>query len=172
MPQSADIVYTLTTYTGSDGVTSLGGTATSTVVPGTLHGLFHYVSPETAGGTDTPNLQTVYRAIDVKNLTGTDTLYAAVAYIDTATTSTSTAVSIALDSSTQAIANEYTAPSGGTLSAWYTEAVATSKATGLLLGDMAPGAVKRIWLRRIVTPTATKLTPDAGQLTVTGGTAS
>lgn len=138
---------------------SLGGDISATQVPAGLHNLFDAVSPEEAVAGDIE-----YRAIDIKNTNVTETLYGAVAYISTETTSASSTVEIGLDATTQSVANESTAPGGVAFSA------PTSKATGIALGDVAAGATKRLWLKRTITAGAVKLSSDAGALTVEGGT--
>lgn len=139
---------------------SLGGLVSTTQVGGSLHGLFNYVTPDEAVAGSNK-----YRAIEVKNTNVTDTLYGAVIYIAADTTSASTTIAIGYDSvGTQSIINEDTAPAAVTFSTPLT------KVTAISLGDMAPGAVKRIWLKRTVTAGAVKLPSDTGQLIVTGGT--
>lgn len=58
------------------------------------------------------------------------------------------------------IANENTAPTGGT--------VGTFGKGVLTIGDMAPGTVKGIWLRRTVTASTGAITGDGGSLRITG----
>lgn len=142
--ESNNLVFRLTGGTGNtDPNASLGGAISNTVVSGALHGLFDYVSPEEAALVSPGDIE--YRAIDVLNTHGTDTCYGAVAYISTpASPSGDNTIAVGYDSTgTQTIANEDTAPSAPVI----TFSVATSKATGVALGDIAPGATKRIWVR-------------------------
>lgn len=158
---SGDIKFYLTGgAANTDPNLSLGGAVSATQVSGALHGLFDAVSPEEATAGDME-----YRAIEVKNTNPADTLYAASLYISGETTSVDSQVLVGLDATTQSVANESTAPAGVTFSA------PTTKATGIALGDIAPGASKRIWLKRVITAGAAKLAGDAGQIAVTGGTA-
>lgn len=137
---------------------SLGGVMSNTVVSGALHGLFDYVSPEEAAA------DTEYRAIDVLNTHGTDTCYGAVVYISIpASPSGENTIAVGYDSTAQLMGDESTPPPGVTFS------VATSKATGVLLGDgiIGPGAAKRIWVRWAVISAAKGLA--TAQIKVEGG---
>lgn len=157
---ASDIKFYLTGgVANADPNASLGALTSTTQVSGALHGLFDAVAPDEATAGDSE-----YRAIDVKNTNVADTLYGAVAYITTETTSASTAIQIGLDATTQSVANESTAPAGVSFSA------PTTRATGIALGDIAPAVTKRLWLKRVVTAGAGKLASDAGQVTVAGGT--
>jgi hypothetical protein len=62
------------------------------------------------------------------------------------------------------IPNKDTAPAG--ITSWVTPSTA---ATGLTLGDLPPGYVKGIWIRRHAT-NSSLLTEDGGVLAVTGST--
>ena len=140
---------------------SLGGVRSNTEVSGSLHGLFDVVSPEEASAGDVE-----YRFIWAKNNNVTETLYNAFLYISAETTSSDTNVALAYDSvGTQTIANENTAPSSPAL----TFSTATTKLTGISLGDLAPGVAKMICLRWTVIAGALKLDVDAGALVITGG---
>lgn len=157
---ASNIVFQLTPSGNSTPALSLGGSAGGSQISEALHGLFDSVSPIEATAGDVE-----YRAIDVKNTSVADTLYGAVAYILSQTSSPDDAVDIAFDATgTQTIADETTAPIGLTFSA------PTSAATGIALGDMAPAATKRLWLRRTITAGAAQAT-SAGTLAVAGGTA-
>lgn len=143
---------------------SLGGIISNTQVSTSLHGLFDKVTSEEAAAGDIE-----YRAIFVKNTHVSETGYDAVLYVSSETTSVSTTIAVAYDSGgSQTVANENTAPSSPTL----TFSTPTSKATGIALGDIAPAATKMIWLRRTITAGATKLSGDAGQITVVVGSAT
>ena len=146
----------------SDPNLSLGGTRSTTQVGTALHQLFDTVSPEEATAGDVE-----YRAIDIVNTNVIDTLESAFLYISLETGSTSSTVALGYDSvGTQSAANESTAPTDVTFS------TPTSKATGIALGNIAAnGGSKRFWLRRTITAGAAKHAADAGQLSITGGTA-
>lgn len=145
---------------------SLGGAVgTVTLMSAAVNGFFAIVSPEEAAGTVT---YVKYRAIDVKNINVTDTAYGAYLYIDAETTSANTTVALAYDTGIQSVVNENTAPSAPTL----TFSTPMSKSAGIYLGDIAPLATKRIWLRRTITPTAAKLANDLGTLAVECGIAA
>jgi len=158
--QASNIVFRLTPSGNSDPVLSLGGSAGGSQISAALHGLFDAVSPAEALAGDVE-----YRALDVKNTSNIDTLYAAVIYVDTITSGASDEIALAYDATgTQTIANENTAPIGLTFSA------PTTAATGIVLGDIAPLATKRIWAKWTVTAGAGTVT-TSGSITVAGGTA-
>ena len=142
---------------------SLGGVTSSVQVGAAIHDLFDSVTPEEATAGDTE-----YRAIDIVNTNPTDDLEQAYLYISGETTSANSTIALGYDAAgTQSVANESTAPGGGV-----TFSAPTTKATGIALGDIAAnGGKKRVWLRRTITAGAAKLAGDAGQLSVTGGTA-
>lgn len=157
---ASDIKYYYTgSGTSSAPGSSLGGANTNYVLATTLEKLFDVVTPEDAvAGT------IEYRALDVKNDNSSDTLFDAFLWVSLETTSVSTTVAYAYDSAgTQSIVNETTAPTSVTFS------TPTTKATGISLGDMAPGDRRRIWLKRTVSAGAAKTT-DTGTLIVGGGT--
>lgn len=157
-----DLKYYLTPTGNSDPVASLGGSGQGSEIGSGIHNIFDRVTPAEASAGDIE-----YRAIDVKNVNATDTLYDAVVWVSTETSSASTTVALAYDSAgTQSVVNESTAPSSPALSF----SAPTSKATGIALGDMAAGVAKRIWLRWTVTAGAAGTASDAGELKVGGGT--
>jgi len=154
--------YYLNPTSNSDPNLSLGGSGEGSEIGSGIHALFDRVTPAEASAGDIE-----YRSCSVKNTNPTDTLYDAVVWISTETSSTDTTVALAYDSTgTQSVVNESTAPSSPALSF----STPTSKATGIALGDMAPAAVKRIWLRRTVTAGAAGSASDAGALSIGGGT--
>lgn len=160
-----DIKYRLSGGTSNtDPKLSLGGVISNTEVSTAKHGLFDYAKPEEA------EIGSVkYRCVFVKNVHVSETLSDAVLYMSLETTSSYTTIDIAYDSTgTQSVVNENTAPSSPVL----TFSKPTSKATGIALGNIAPGATKMIWERRTVTAGAVKLVGDTGQLMVVGGTAT
>ncbi len=158
---AGDIKFYLVPSANADPDASLGGVGIGSEIGAAIHNIFDRVSATEAVAGDIE-----YRAIGVKNTNVTDTLYDAVVWISTETSSTDTIIALAYDATgTQSVVNESTAPSAPALSF----STPVSQATGIALGDMAPAAVKRIWLRRTVTAGAAKAT-DAGALSVGGGT--
>lgn len=157
---SADIKFYLTPNGNSDPEASLGGAGYGDEVLETIHEVFAQVSAveATAGSVK-------YRAIGVMNTNATDTLFDAVLYISSETSSVDDTVAVAYDAGTQSVGDEDTAPSAPVLSF----STPLTKDAGIALGDIAPGTLKRIWLRRTVTAGASSGT-SAGELTVAGGT--
>jgi hypothetical protein len=170
---ASDIVKRLSVVTASAGDTtastpaaSLGDqVATTVITDATLNNLFDDVSgAEAAAGVID------YRCIFILNNHATLTLTTATIAILSQTAGGGT-IDIATDNigpvakgsaSAQAatIANETTAPTG----------VSAFGAGPLALGDLAPGQVKGVWLRRTVTAGASALNPDGVILRVTGDT--
>jgi len=143
---------------------SLGGAISTTeVVDNTLHNLFDKVSGAEASAGDTE-----YRLFYVKNTHATLTLQSAKIYIDTNTPSTDTSVEISVatetGSPTQTIANENTAP------ATQTFVTAAGVGNALTIGDLAPGVVKGIWIKRIVGSSATAYANDSVVIKTYGDT--
>ena len=173
---ASDIVYRLSTTAGSAGDTttstgagSLGKYAsTSVITTATLNNLWDDVSGAEASAGDIE-----YRCIFVLNNHATLTLQNAQVYIASQTAGGGTvdmgldptAISAKGSASAQAvtIANESTAPAGVTFSS-------PSSGSPLAIGDIAPGQVKGIWLRRTVTAGAGALNPDGVVISVTGDT--
>ena len=160
--QTTDIIIRLSGGAGNtDPNASLGGAPSNTAAAENLHSLFDYVNP-----TEAETGESEYRAIDIKNAHATETYYGAIVYISPQTTSANTSIAIAYDSTgTQTIATENDAPSAPTLS--FT--APADRANGILVGDIVAAGTKRIWVKRIVDPTAAKLAGDACQLTIEGG---
>jgi hypothetical protein len=167
----SDIVYRLSVAaaagdtTAGTPATSLGDQLSTTVItPASLQNLFDNVSgAEAAAGT------VEYRCFFVLNNHATLTLEGAKVDLTSQTAGGGTiafgldpaAVSAKGSGSAQAaaVANEATAPSG-----------VTFNTTQQVIGDMAPGTVKAIWLRRTVTAGAGALNPDGVIMTVSGDT--
>lgn len=144
----------------ADPAASLGGVISSVqFTDNSAQNLFNNVTPaEAAAGS------VKYRALTFKN-TSAFTAYAASIYISLETPSPNTTIAIAYDSTgTQSIADEDTAPTGLSFS------TPISFATAIALGDMAAGAVKRIWFKRTVTAGAASVA-DSSKWTVTVGNA-
>lgn len=169
---SADIVFRLSVAaaagdtTAGTPATSLGDqVSTTAITTAQLQNLFDNVSGAEASAGDVE-----YRCLFVLNNHATLTLEAATITIQSQTAGGGT-IDIALDNiavstkgsaSAQAatIANESTAPTG----------VGTFGAGPLTIGDIPPGQVKGVWLRRTVTAGASALNPDGVVLAVTGDT--
>lgn len=140
---SSDIQYRLSGgAANADPAASLGG-AISSVAAGTNY--FDDVpSAEAAAG------DVEYRCIYVRNGHASLPLIGAKAFIASNTPSASTDAAIGLGSSAiggteQAVANENAAPASVAFSS------PADFASGLVIGDLAPGATKAIWVRRTVT---------------------
>lgn len=163
---ASDIVFRLSVVTASAGDTtastpaaSLGDqVSTSAITTATLNNLWDDVSGAEAAAGDIE-----YRCIFILNNHATLTLLGSNVYI-TSQTSGGGTITIGLDTtaisakgsaSAQAvtIANESTAPSGVTFSS-------PTSGSPLTIGDLAPGQVKGIWLKRDVTAGASALNPD------------
>lgn len=174
---SSDIKFRLSVVTASAGDTtastpaaSLGDqVATTEITTAQLQNLFDNVSgAEAAAGT------VEYRCLFILNNHATLTLESPVVFINSQTAGGGT-VDIGLDttaisakgaSGAQAvtIANETTAPAGVTFS---------SPTTGSPLslgGNLAPGQVKGLWLRRTVSAGAAATNPDGVIIDVRGDT--
>lgn len=140
---------------------SLGGvTSTTEFQNNVLENLFASIPPQEAlvGSVK-------YRAIDLKN-TSALLAYDGILYINGETTSTYTKIDIGIDSGTQTIADEDTAPASPAI----TFSHPLSFATGLSLGNVAAGGKVRLWFRRTVTAGATSLASDSGNILISFGT--
>jgi osmotically-inducible protein OsmY len=148
----SDIILRLTTSAGAAGDTnaqpnanaSLGKYTSTTKVPfGTLFD--DVTASENAAGTVN------YRAIDVLNNHATLVLRGALVYLGYISSTANVALAVdnvgpvAKTASVQgsSIANETTTPAG--VGAFSTPTDAT---TGLALGDLSPGQIRRVWIRR------------------------
>lgn len=139
---------------------SLGGAVSANAAAGNI---FDAVSgAEAAAG------RIEYRCIYYKNEHPTLTLIGAKAFIQANTPSESTDAAIGLGAAAiggteDSVANESTAPAGVAFSS------PSSFGTGLVIGDLAPGATKAIWMRRTVTAGA-PLATDGFTVRVQGDT--
>jgi len=146
--------------------TSLGDQVSTTqITDATMNNLFDDVSgAESAAG------DVEYRCIFVLNNHATLTLQNATVAVQSQT-SGGASIDIATDNiavsakgsgSAQAatVANENTAPTG----------VSAFGAGPLALGDIGPGQVKGVWIRRTVGAGTSALNPDGGIIRVTGDT--
>lgn len=143
---ASDLVMRLSGGSGNtDPNASLGGAKSSTAVTdNTLNNVWDNVS-----GDETTAGDTEYRCVYVHNGHGSLTAYSTKIWIDTDTTSTSTAIYLGLGSSAvngteQTVANESTAPS----SVSFTQ---PGVGTELSIGDVPFGQHKAVWIKRIVT---------------------
>jgi hypothetical protein len=146
---------------------SLGGAKSSVeIVDATLQNLFDNISGAEASAGDTE-----YRCFYVHNAHATLSLQNAVAWIQTNTPSTSTAINIgagtaAINATEQTVANESTAPSGVSFSAAANEGAAIS------LGTIPAGQHKAIWVRRVVDAAAAAYDNDGATIRIKGETAA
>lgn len=176
--QASDIVFRLSTKSGSAGDTtsstpaaSLGKYASTTVMSAGANGLFDDIS-----GAENAASTVDYRCVFVLNNHGSLALQNAVVYVS-AETAGGASVAIAVDNiaasakggaSAQAddIANETTAPdAAGAFS------TPTTAGTGLSLGTINAGYVKGVWVRRTAANSAA-LDNDGFTLAVAGDTAA
>jgi hypothetical protein len=165
---SSDINYR---YSGgssnSNAAASLGGVKSSvSITSATLNNLFDNVTGDEASSGDTE-----YRCLYIHNAHATITWESVVVWIDTNTPSTDTTIEIALGSSAvsgteQTIANESAAPTGVTFSA------PASKGAGLSIGNLVAGASKALWIKRIVSASASAYNTDSVILRAEGDTSA
>jgi hypothetical protein len=151
----------------SDPNASLGGVVSSVeITDNTLHNLFDKVSGDESSAGDTE-----YRAFFVKNNHGTLTLENAYAWVLTNTPggdSVEIGKEASSGSSKQTIGNESTAPSSPTI----TFAACATKGAGLSLGNLAPGVVYMIWVKRIVPASCAVYDNNYFEIKVEGDTAA
>jgi hypothetical protein len=147
---------------------SLGGVISTTEVnlTTTLHNLFDQVSSAESSAGDTE-----YRCFYVKNNHGSLTLQGAKVWIETNTPSGDTTAEIALGTSAvngteQTIGAEGTAPSGTSFS------TAAGEGNALTIGDIPFGQHKAIWVKRIVSASASAYNNDGVTIRVRGDTAA
>ena len=151
----------------TDGTGSWGGVKSTTeLTSGKLHDLFDLVNASEALVGDTE-----YRAIYIQNTHASLTLSSAVVWIVSSTTSADTTISIGegtggTSSAITSTANENTAPSGVS----FTEP--TTKATGVVLGNIAAGAWRGIWIRRTVAVSTVAYSSDTATIRIEGDTAA
>ncbi len=168
MPITAtDIVFRLSGgASNASGDASLGGALSSNAVSSSVNALFDYVSGDESAAGDTE-----YRCIYVRNSHASLTLYGTKVWVASNTPSSDTEAAIGLGTSAvngteQTVANENTAPTGVTFG------LAANEGAALSIGDLAPGAHKAIWVRRVVTAGAAAYNNDGMTLTVKGDTAA
>jgi len=161
---ATDIKFYLTGGAANSNVNaSLGGTTSSVeITTAVLNNLFDNISAAEALAGDNE-----YRAIAVKNTHATDTLYSAKIWGDGSVEGSGyTYLNLAVDSGTQSVADESTAPSAPSLSF----DVYPVEGNSLSLGDIAAGAQKRIWIKRSCNAAAAAYSADLVTLTVKGQT--
>ena len=143
---SADIQYRLSGgATNTDPHASLGGGVSSTDVASTI---FDNVSSAEAASGDTE-----YRCVYVRNDHISLTLVSPRIWIQANTPSGDTAVEIGLGTSPvngveQTVVDENTPPVGTVFSS------AANEGAGLVLGHLAPGGTRAVWIKRIVNAAA------------------
>lgn len=167
---SGDIEYRLSggsSNTDVDG--SVGGAISSTeVTSGALHNLFDVVSSSEASAGDTE-----YRCIYViNNYSGSPIIQAQniLTFIQSATPSSDSELSLGLsaqgiDTTATAVADESSAPAGVTF-------YASSASPNILsLPDMNPGQYIGVWIRRVISSSASAYTNDGATIRTTFDTA-
>lgn len=176
---ASDIKFRLSTTSGSVG-NSVAGTianalgkyvSTTDIADGVLNNLFDDVS-----GSENAALDVEYRCVFVYNSHATLTYQNAVVWMDSQVAGgadaaigvDTTAASAVNSASAQAlqVADENTAPAGVTF-----QTTPVSRATALALGNIGPGQVKAVWVRRSATNSA-PIASDGLTLAVSGDTAA
>lgn len=141
---------------------SLGGAISVNAVSATIHQFFDRVTGAEAAAGDIE-----YRCLYIKNSHSTLTLYGATVWISTNTPSGDTTVAIglgtaAVSATEQTVATEQDAPSAVSFSS------PSSYGAGLVIGDLAAGAYKAVWVRRTVTAGAAAYNNDGATISVQG----
>lgn len=176
---ASDIQFRLSVASGSAG-NSVAGTpggslgpwvSTTSLTDATLNNLFDDVS-----GSENAALDTEYRCIFIYNAHATLTYQNVVVWLDSQVAGGAD-VSVAVDTTAASavnatvaqslsVANENTAPTGPAFST-----TATSKATGLVVGNIPASSVRAIWIKRTATNSA-PLSNDGAVIAVSGDTAA
>jgi hypothetical protein len=169
---TTDIKYRLSVVTASAGDAVAGTPAgalgdqfsTTIITPASLHNLFDVVTgAEAAAGV------VDYRCFFVHNDHATLTLVAATAKL-TSQTALGGTIAFGLDPTAISAKNSASAQAVTIASETVAPAGVTFNTTDQLIGDMAPGTVKAIWLRRTVTAATAAINPDGVLMTVQGDT--
>ena len=135
---------------------SLGGVASSEEVSGTpLNNLFDDITPAEAEAGCTE-----YRAISIYN-SGNATAVGIELWFESQTTSEDTAVTCGVDSGTQDIANETTAPDDPAI-----DFTAPTSGSPLSLTDIAASGARRLWIKRVCDALATNHNDDEFELAI------
>ncbi|MFW0778493.1 MAG: hypothetical protein ACN2B6_12330 [Rickettsiales bacterium] len=168
---STDVEYRLSGGgSNTDPDAALGGVMSSTeITSGSLHNLFDVVSSSEASSGDTE-----YRCFYItNNYAGSPQITAenVTLWIQTVSPSTDTVCAIGLASegangTAATIANESTAPASVTFTS------PTDQGSGLSLGNLAPGQFYAVWIRRVVSASASAYTNDGPLLRVSFDTAA
>lgn len=151
--------------TNSDPDASLGGIKSSNQMPSlALYNLFDVI-----GSAEATTGEAEYRCVYVENTNVTDTWRNVKVFFASNTPSPDTSVSMGLGTSSisgteQSIGNEGIAPTSVSWSA------PVDYATGLTIGDLAPGAHKAVWIRRTVNAGAAAYNNDGYTLAAQGET--
>jgi len=144
---------------------ALGGAISSSAITNASdNNLFDDVTGDEADSGDTE-----YRCIYLKNNHGSITLQNSKIWISSNTTSSDDTLDIALageglNSSTETIANENTAPSGESFSA------PANKGAGLSVGNVPNGQFYGIWVRRTVSASASAVNANSATIQWEGDT--
>ena len=125
---------------------------------------------DSVGSAEALSGDTEYRCFYVKNNHGSLTAQNVKVFLSANTPSAETDLAIglgtaAIGATEQSVADENTAPNGVTFVA------AASQAAALVIGDLAPGLAKAVWLRRVVNANAAA-TNDTANVRVTCDTAA
>jgi len=135
---------------------SLGGVSSSTEISATpLNNLFDDISPSEAEAGDIE-----YRALSIYN-SGDASAVGIELWFESNTTSDDTDVAIGVDSGTQTIANEGTAPNDPTITF-----TAPTSGSPLSLTDIAASGARRIWIRRTCGASAVNHNNDEFELAI------
>lgn len=138
----------------SDPDASLGGVMSADQVAATaMNNLFDDVSPA-----DRLSGSVKYRAIDIYNA-GDAAATVVKAFMDAITSNADTDLAFGLDSGTQSIADEDTAPTSVTFANY-------TSASKLSISDIAAGSAQRLWIRRTVAAGAANDNNDLGTINV------
>lgn len=150
----------------TDPASSLGGAmSSSNIVTNVVQNLFaNILTAERTSGS------TKYRCFYVANSHPTQTLESAVIYLPSGTPSPGTAISMGIDptginGSAAVSPDEDTAPAGVVFDH---SPSPTSRATGLIIGDLEPGDFVAVWLRRVTDPGTVPLVNDPFTVAVHG----
>lgn len=137
---------------------SLGGVASSELISETpLNNLFDDITPAEAEAGCTE-----YRALSIHN-SGDATAVGIELWFESQSSSDDTAVTCGVDSGTQDIENETTAPDDPEITF-----TAPTSGTGntLPLSDIAAGAARRLWIRRVCSASAVNHNNDEFELAI------
>lgn len=133
---------------------SLGGVSSSVALSSTpMNNLFDNVTPAERSAGDTE-----YRALTLVN-TGDAAAQGVALYMENETSNAGTSLDFGLDSTTQTIADEDTAPGSVTFGHY-------TSSSKLSISDIAAGAEQRIWVKRIVQAGAANDPSDVGKIAV------